>query len=43
MLTGCRNIDQKVGCWIVGNKLDMNAKRMVSYEEGLALGEMMDI
>jgi len=33
-----RNIDQKVGCWIVGNKLDMSAKRVVSYEEGLALG-----
>lgn len=38
-----RNIDQKVGCWIVGNKLDMNAKRVVSYEEGLALGRVLFI
>ena len=34
-----RSIDQKVSCVIVGNKTDLEARRVVSYEEGRALGK----
>ena len=33
-----KSVNQKVACMLVGNKLDMEARRSVSTEEGRALG-----
>ena len=32
------NVNQKVACMLVGNKVDMSSKRAVTYQEGKALG-----
>ena len=32
------NINQKVACMLVGNKVDMGSKRAVSFQEGKSLG-----
>jgi len=38
-----RSINQKVSCILVGNKSDLNVKRVVSFEEGQALGSSIKI
>lgn len=32
------NINQKVACMLVGNKVDMGSKRAVTFQEGKSLG-----
>ena len=32
------NVNQKVACMLVGNKVDMSSKRAVTLQEGQALG-----
>jgi hypothetical protein len=34
------NVNQKVACMLVGNKVDMSSKRAVTFQEGQALGKM---
>lgn len=33
-----RNVNQKIVCVLIGNKLDMDSRRVVSTEEGRMLG-----
>ncbi len=34
------NVNQKVACMLVGNKVDMSSKRAVTLQEGQALGTL---
>lgn len=39
----CSNVNQKVACMLVGNKVDMGSKRAVTFQEGQALGTYLFI